>query len=511
MYQSYQRNSFSITMLSFVGALFIFLVLPSYSFSMEQPDIIFVQIPLSKEPENIQQLKPYSLRHYVDGSRIVLLSKRLNHLVVLTEDMAAACDPAVTFDGSAILFAGKKTPQDTWQIWRMDTNGDHKEQITTGLRDCRSPLSVGDIFHLDDEKPAEQILFVSSDHGWNFPNDSKEDQPVYSLYVCNLDGSNPSRISYNPGSDLYPDVLPNGKIVYSSWQWNQKENETNSLHGKFSLFSLCIDGTEIFPYCISKKGSLVMSRVAEKAVYFIQSNAGDWLGGGELLYVSQRRPFQSQPLILNNRLDTSAFYHSPCFYDDEKLLVSYRNSKESPHYSLVLLSTKNGSSLQTVFLDEDWHCIDAQIVAPHQKVKGRSTVVQADQNTGVFYCLNVYTSNQILQTQIPHGSIKKVRVIQSAPNHFQQEDLGTAPVEDDGSFYIRVPASVPLRFELLDEMGNTKASQSTWTWVMPGESRGCIGCHDDPALTPQNILPAAVVKPAIELPKTVKQEALLKK
>jgi hypothetical protein len=43
------------------------------------------------------------------------------------------------------------------------------------------------------------------------------------------------------------------------------------------------------------------------------------------------------------------------------------------------------------------------------------------------------------------------------------------------------------------------AGQQTWTWVMPREWRGCIGCHEDREMVPPNRLAEAVAKPARRL------------
>jgi hypothetical protein len=77
--------------------------------------------------------------------------------------------------------------------------------------------------------------------------------------------------------------------------------------------------------------------------------------------------------------------------------------------------------------------------------------------------------------------------------------LGIAPVEEDGSFHIRVPAEIPVTFQLLDEDYVALRTQRAWTWVMGNESRGCIGCHEDRELSPPNKLVAAVIKPPVEL------------
>ena len=77
--------------------------------------------------------------------------------------------------------------------------------------------------------------------------------------------------------------------------------------------------------------------------------------------------------------------------------------------------------------------------------------------------------------------------------------LGEAPIESDGSFHIEVPAQRPLRFQLLDDEGTVIGEQKSWTWVMPREWRGCVGCHEDREMVAPNILADAVVKPAVPI------------
>jgi len=108
------------------------------------------------------------------------------------------------------------------------------------------------------------------------------------------------------------------------------------------------------------------------------------------------------------------------------------------------------------------------------------------------------------------GAIKQVRVLAGVFAEGEpavvRRILGTAPVEPDGSFHIRVPAKTPLAFQLLDNKGNVIISQTSWTWVMPRESRGCIGCHEDRELAPPNQFPKAVIKPAVHLPRRPEQQ-----
>jgi len=56
--------------------------------------------------------------------------------------------------------------------------------------------------------------------------------------------------------------------------------------------------------------------------------------------------------------------------------------------------------------------------------------------------------------------------------------LGTVPVEADGSVSFRAPAGMALHFQLLDENYRALQTMRSFVNVMPGESRGCLGCHE---------------------------------
>jgi hypothetical protein len=59
----------------------------------------------------------------------------------------------------------------------------------------------------------------------------------------------------------------------------------------------------------------------------------------------------------------------------------------------------------------------------------------------------------------------------------QQQILGYAPVEPDGSFKLKVPADVPLTFAIIDRKGRAYQTHTNWIQVRPGERRTCDGCH----------------------------------
>ena len=56
--------------------------------------------------------------------------------------------------------------------------------------------------------------------------------------------------------------------------------------------------------------------------------------------------------------------------------------------------------------------------------------------------------------------------------------LGTVPIEADGSVAFHAPPGMPLHFQLLDEQQRALQTMRSFVNVMPGEQRGCLGCHE---------------------------------
>ena len=62
--------------------------------------------------------------------------------------------------------------------------------------------------------------------------------------------------------------------------------------------------------------------------------------------------------------------------------------------------------------------------------------------------------------------------------------IGTVPVEADGSVHFAIPPVRPVFFQLLDAQGRCLQTMRSITHVMPGEVRGCVGCHETQILPP---------------------------
>jgi hypothetical protein len=452
-------------------------------------DLLVVQIPVAatpRSPDRAHRFTPFD--RYVDGARIVRVNPSSGRAVVLTPEFTAACDPDVSFDGKTIVFAGRRLAKDSWQIWKMKPDGSGKTQVTRGLGQRVAPVFAGARFFLDDSQPTPQIIFAGRAH----------DLGSFALYGTDLDGAVLHRLTFNPESDFSPAVLPTGQVVFSSWQRDGDRFEPDST---LTLLTVNIDGTDLMLFYGSHEPPRYKDMAAVTAagdrLYFVESDRLSWLGGGDLAYVSWRRPLHSHGM-LNGEADRPGVFHSPMPLPDGGLLASYRRWAPDSVFAVYRLDPESGRRVEKVFEQAGWHSIDAQVLAPRHPIKGRANWLKPGSTTGVFYCLNSYQTSLGEagdRSVAPPGTIKHVRVIDWLPRRI----LGVAPVELDGSFHIRVPAETPITFQLLDEDYVALRTQRAWTWVMGNESRGCIGCHEDRELSPPTRLVTAITKPAVDL------------
>ena len=511
----------AIHILKYFTFTFLLVGLNSLVYAQNVPDLIFVQIPAESELKESQEKILYTpTDQYVENARIVKLSAASSHMEVLTPEFYAACDPDISFDGKIIIFSAKKELGDRWQIWRMNSDGSHKEQITNSNGDCIAPVYAGNRFYLDDPQPTPQIIYAGTAHGWK---NKQEPEAVFALYGMDPEGKSTHRLTYNLHSDFSPDILPNGRIVFSSWQYYEEQSVP---YGRFALMAINNDGTDLMPFYGNHEMPVYKDMIHisdfDTRIYFIESDRLQWLGGGDIAYLSQRRPLHSYRKLSH---ESKGMFHSPCPLPDGGLLASFRLLSPNAVFSIYLIDPQSGLRKNKIFEETGWHSIDVQLLLNHPTVKGRSNWLIPGSEHGVFYCLDSYRSNRPDLAQLEPGAIKYIRVIEGIPStaegtmsdsdhNLEGEDgpdlqsyptyslrciLGVAPVENDGSFHIRVPAGVPLRFQLLDQNYMTVRQQQTWTWVMGNENRGCIGCHEDPEMSPPNIMVSAVIKPAVPL------------
>ncbi len=463
----------------------------------------------------------------------------------LTAGFASAADADVSWDGKRILFAGRKTAADRWQVYEMNADGTGVRQIVSVPFDCRQPVYQSEIFYLDDPGPVPQISFVGSPGleaeggagagigpsnrdapgllkylpstmaaGTGLSHRSAPGQEaeggagaVWNLYSVRFDGSGLRQLSFNPGRDLDPVMNEDGRLLYSSVQ---RHSLAWGKTGRTVLLGVNLDGSDgaMFAGDEGRPFKRMPCVTPSRAVVFVESDQPQPDGAGNLAMVSLQRNLHSYKELTK---PGDGLYVTPSLLGEDEVLVSRRPSKGSEPYALYRFDPKTGRALK-LYGDARHNILQARMLAAHPMPVGRSSVVDEKEPTGKLFALGGYVSDLPQSAGYDGKLVKRVRILEGVPRkagekkaaagelspYLVKRILGEFEIEADGSFHAQVPANVPVQVQTLDSNGLALRT-CAWIWVKNKAKRGCIGCHEDGELSPENVFSDAVGKPPHEL------------
>ncbi len=478
--------------------------------------IVVTQLPVGTASEKRGPAAGGMLRaDYGDGARLIIVNPDLS-IEIVSQGFQSACEPDISFDGSRIVFAGKRKATDGWDIFEMDSDGSHLRQVTSGPRNFRSPGYQSSLYTLKPvgvpSEPEYHLTFVAYTGAMNEYGGS----PATSLYSCKLDGSAIRRLTHNLSSDMDPFIQSNGRLLFASWQ---RSGLNHGLLGRVALFGVNIEGTDYAAFSTDegKRIKHMPCTTTKGLAVFVEAERVPWDGAGTLGSVRLRRPLHSYRPITD---ESAGLFHSPSPLPDGTILVSRRPSDGAGTHGVCRLDPATGK-YEPAFDDPDYHDIQAKIIWPHAEPDGRSSVVNEKYPNGKLYCLDVYISDLNGSAGLARGAVKRLRVIEGVPLEAPgpigasaakvpdvyrdaipapapRRILGEIAVGEDGSFNIEIPANIPIELQTLDADGMA-LRKCGWIWAKNREPRGCIGCHEDGELTPENNLVDALVRPSVKL------------
>ncbi len=445
---------------------------------------------------------------------------------------AAVSDPAVSFDGRKILFSMRPAGGAYHNLYEIGADGTGLRQVTSGGGNDFDPLYL----------PDGRILFTSS-------RDNEMDEynhaPAEHLYVCDADGGNLERISFNQSDDFDPELLADGRIVYTRWEHFGDFN-------RFPLFFTNPDGTGTFHFFGPHDQNFFHAvPTPDGRIIAIQSTEVEGDAGPLAMLKLEQGP--ADPAtdgtsthwdVLTPQVNTDGkpwpygAFKYPRPLGGNKFVASYSLPAATDQdvdyglYTFTLDQSGTGASgdpatfsvhnLSFLYNDPHTQEYDAQLLAPHPKPPVIPSVVDRTKDYGVFLAQDVFNRGHGDGQEVPVRGVDRIdsiAVIAARPtrpgemndfsaNEFEKRALiGFAPVEADGSFRIKVPADTPISFATLDSHGRGFVVKRTHLAVRPGEEFArCIGCHEDrvaggPVPTNLNPMAAAHAPYDVNVPK----------
>jgi hypothetical protein len=364
----------------------------------------------------------------------------------LVPDFFATADASVAFDGKNVLFAGKRRAGDHWQIWEVSVSAGTPHQNTQCDDDCVRPLYV----------PPDRFVYAHKTTG------------RFVLEIASLAGNEKAlQLTYGPGNFLPVDVLHDGRILFEA-AYPLDESTLAE------LYTVYTDGSGFEAYRCDHGHSRY---------------SGRQISSGDIVFAREGKLFQFRSALANEiavPAPAGTYAGDVVETPDKAWLVSWRGAVQK---NFELRRWKPGTNaLQPEIVASGGNVIQPVLLA-QRPVPNRHPSALHEWSYGNVLCLNAYTSKY----QFVDGSIASVRLY-TRDALGATRLLGMAPVEMDGSFYLRVPGDQPLKIELLDKSGNTLKREAGWFWLRAGEQRICVGCHAGPQTAPENAVPAVLLR-----------------
>ena len=454
----------------------------------------------------------------VDGGRLLIVGLTPGSEVtdVLKGQTGSFWRPDLSYDGKKFLLSFRPQGERSFHLYECNADGAGFKQLTRGDYDDLDPVFL----------PDGKIDFCTSrQHSY------VRCMPMthsFSVARCDGDGKNIYVISANGEPEYLPSVLNDGRLIFTRWEYTDK-----ALWRVQSLWTCDPDGCNVQTFWGSQSvwpDVLTEARAipGSSKVMFTGLGHHAWFNGTigmidpekglnypDGLYRLTRDvewpevgngPHDPPPHVDYHASGKFFAYKTPCPLSEEYFLVSAREGGHlysGPHndwyFRLYLMDVYGNRELIYRGQYNAYHALPFKArKAPPAKtdlVKWPKIGVGEKPVAAVFYSNNVFDN----APDILREKGKFLRVIQMDPKTYTtwhktvQHDgpaisvfqadgvkriLGTVPIEDDGSVNFEVPPGQSIFFQMLDADGQAIYVMRSFANGMPGERRGCFGCHE---------------------------------
>lgn len=409
------------------------------------------------------------IQRYVQGAQIVMLNpERPSSEIILTKDFYSACSPDVSWDGRHMLFAAQKQENDSWQIWEMDLRNKKYHQITSCAGNCIDPAYL----------PIDKFVFSKQ-------SDNDSLKSGHALFVGKLDGSGIMRITFQPHSDYAATVMKDGRILAITQQLIPAD-------GELTYITMRPDGTKSDLFYKGDKGRSLIGRGRDNqngVIYFTETDSTG--SKADVVSISYNRPLESR---VNLTGSLAGNFETVFPSNSGKLLVCYSEVPGKP-FALYEFDVNEKKLGKQIYDNKEISILDVIQVSEHERPRKLPSEVDMGVKTGQIMCQNINFTGLGLSVEASLlNKVKRFEVLGVDTSY------GIVSVEPDGSFYLKVLADKPFRLQKLDGQGNVSGEPCAWLYLRPNERRGCIGCHEDRNLAPDNLVPLAVKKDPVIIP-----------
>ena len=446
-------------------------------------------------------------------------------------DVGSFYTPEVSYDGKTLYFAHSSSTEHrwvwseetSWKIFKLNLENGEVTQLTEGPWNDFDPV----------ELPSGRLAFVSERRGGFircFTEGSRLRVPTFVMHSMKADGSDIYPISYYETSEWQPSVDNSGMLVYTRWDYTDREDCLGSLfwtcypdgrdprapHGNYPqpwhTFEDNTHGDHRFGRCPDAPSSLPMTEMHIRAMptshrYVLTAAPHHGESFGSLCLLDLRVADDGHMSRLRRVTPYVPFPESECAGRSQ-----YAYGTAWPVSEDVFLCNRwEDLVVLDRFGNEELVCerellpmgYDPRLRLTHPKplrARPKPPVIPQQTAQGLDFAntdkratigvVNVNVSDlpfpagrkpvrlRVLQAVLKSDPWMDKPFVGYAPENTPRIPLGTVPLEADGSVYFEAPAGKQLIFQVLD--GNDMAIQTmrSTAFVHPGERLTCLGCHE---------------------------------
>lgn len=375
----------------------------------------------------------------------------------LVTGFAATADASVSSDARFILFAGKRTAADPWQIWELDREKQSVRKAVTTATDAERPLYL----------PGGRMVWAQRGTD-GFQIESGEDgHPPQVPFLNPTAGPGLLPLTYIRASAFPLEVIRDGRILFESG-YPIGAGQTPELYLVYA------DGSGVEAY---------------RCDHGRPRWGGSQLASGDLVFThgSSLARFTS---ALDHEVPVAAphaeYAGSIAETASGTWLVAAR--KPGSERFAIDLWKPGAALLQTAIAEPGENLVEPVLLQPETPPRRFPSALQP-WHSGNLLALDSRVS-LAGELHLPPASVRLETL--DAQGHVVVN--GAAPIAPDGSFFVKAPGDRPIRFLLLDRDGKVLRSEHGWFWIRNGEERACVGCHASPARSPENRVPQILLR-----------------
>ncbi len=471
------------------------------------------------------------------GSQLCMITLRedgsCRHEVLLDRPNGLIRDPNISWDAETVYFSMLDVlEKDDYHLYKLDLTSRKLTQLTFTPEKNGRKYPCADIEPC--VTPSGDLVFTSTRNSQI--NDCWPGQNT-NLFICRSDGSEIRRLTYDELEVYNPQVLNDGRIVYTHWEYSDRnayflhplytmnpdgtmQTEyvgNNSMYPASYLQARPIPGSTrlmaiISGHHVPSKGKLALidrtlGTQDGKCIEYVAGSAPDGTPGRKMNYI---KPKGYNDPAIDHFGQKGPQFQNPFPLDEDHYLTAYspegwpeQSGPYYPPFGIYFMDAEGNREL----LAFDWRisCTQPLAVAERDVPPVKPSQVKPEEKYGTFIVQDIYYGPGL--KGIPRGTIEKLRVIAleyraawigTGPNAGEADVgyvqtpismnngawdvkhvLGEVDIEKDGSCAFKVPARTPVYFQLLDKNGYCVQTMRSWSTLQGGETFSCLGCHED--------------------------------